>query len=119
MFACFFVSLQPIVTVICLMGYLLMYWVQKYSMFNRYKRPVPGTDLVNKAVYQMIFGGPLIYSLGSLTWANFDPKGIPAEALLPNIIAAVFSALLLVLPINSIILTCCFDEDAAVKVTHY
>ena len=77
MFACFFVSLQPIVPVICLVGFLLMYWVQKYCMFSRYKRPVPGTDMVNKAVYQLIFAGPLISSLGSLTWSNFDPNGIP------------------------------------------
>lgn len=77
MFACFFVSLQPIVPVIVLVGYTLMYWVQKYCLFNRYKRPVPGTDLINKAVYQMIFFCPLIYTLGSLTWANFDPNGIP------------------------------------------
>lgn len=118
MFACFFVSLQPIVSVICLLGFLLMYWVQKYCMFNRYKRPVPGTDLVNTAVYQMIFGGPLIYSLGSLTWSNFDPNGIPKEALLPNIIAAVLSGLLLVLPINTIILACVGDNEN-VKVTQY
>jgi hypothetical protein len=86
-----------------------MFWVEKYCMFYRYKRPVPGTDFVNKAVYQWIFLGPLIYALGSLTWSNFDPNGIPKEALLPNILAAVFSALLVILPVNPIIVSCCFD----------
>lgn len=109
LFVCFFVSLQPIVSVIGLVGYLLMFWVEKYCMFYRYKRPVPGTDFVNKAVYQWIFLGPLIYALGSLTWSNFDPSGIPKEALLPNILAAVFSALLVILPMNPIIVSCCFD----------
>lgn len=88
-------------------------------MFYRYKRPVPGTDFVNKAVYQAIFLGPLIYSLGSLTWANFDPDGIPKEAILPNILAVIFSVLLLILPINPIILACCFDANAVVKMTRY
>lgn len=109
MFVCFFVSLQPIVSVVALIGYFLMYWVEKYCMFYRYKRPVPGTDFVNKTVYQLIFLGPLIYSLGSLTWSNFDPNGIPREALLPNLLAVLFSVVLLLLPINPIILNCCFD----------
>jgi hypothetical protein len=77
MFACFYVSLQPIVSFIALIGIFLIYWVHKYCLFNRYKRPIPGTDFVNDAIYQIIFLGPLVYSLGSLTWSNFDPKGIP------------------------------------------
>lgn len=101
-----------------LVGYLLMFWVEKYCMFYRYKRPVPGTDFVNKAVYQIIFLGPLVYSLGSLTWSNFDPAGIPREAIVPNILAVIFSALLFLLPINPIILAC-FQENVAVKATLY
>lgn len=54
-----------------------MYWIQKYCLFNRYRRPVPGTDFVNSAVYRMIMLGPLTYSLGSLTWSNLSPEGIP------------------------------------------
>jgi hypothetical protein len=77
MFACFFVSLQPIISVIAMFGYLLMYWIEKYSLFNRYRRPVPGTDFVNNAVYKMISFAPAVYSFGSLTWANFSPTGIP------------------------------------------
>lgn len=119
MFVCFFVSLQPIVSVIALLGFAMMYWVQKYCMFYRYKRPVPGTDFVNRAVYQIIFLGPLIYSLGSLTWSNFDPKGIPAIALLPNLIAVVFSVLLVLIPMNTIVAGCCFKDGITVKQTSY
>lgn len=54
-----------------------MYWSQKYSLFNKMKRPVPGTDLVNVAMFQYIVFGGLAYSLGSLTWSNFLPGGIP------------------------------------------
>jgi len=77
LFVCFFVSLQPVVVIFALLGYFLMYWIQKYCLFNRYRRPVPGTDFVNSAVYRMIMLGPLTYSLGSLTWSNLSPEGIP------------------------------------------
>lgn len=119
MFVCFFVSLQPIISVIALVGYTLMYWAQKFTLFYRYKRPVPGTDFVNKTVYQLIFIGPLIYSLGSLTWSNFDPNGIPPEAIIPNLVAVAFSALLIILPMNPIIERFCYDDDRVVKVTKY
>jgi len=112
MFVCYFVSLQPIISVIALLGFVMMYWVQKYCMFYRYKRPVPGTDFVNRAVYQIIFMGPLVYSLGSLTWSNFDPSGIPKEALLPNLIAVVFSAVLVLVPMNTIVAGCCFKDGS-------
>lgn len=119
MFVCFFVSLQPVISIIALIGYILMYWAQKFTLFYRYKRPVPGTDFVNKVVYQLICIGPLIYSLGSLTWSNLDPNGIPPEALIPNLVAVAFSSLLIVMPMNPIIESCCFDDDRVVKVTNY
>jgi hypothetical protein len=77
LFVCFFVSLQPILPLFALFGYLIMYWTQKHSLFNRMRRPVPGTDLVNTAMYQLLFLGPMVYSFGSLTWSNFFPGGIP------------------------------------------
>jgi hypothetical protein len=119
MFVCFFVSLQPIVSVFALLGYLIMYWSEKYCLFNRYKRPVPGSDFVNKSVYQLIFLGPLIYSFGSLTWANFDPNGIPPEAIVPNLLAVLFSVLVIILPMNTFIEGFCTNENTVVKLTNY
>ncbi len=113
MFACFYVSLQPICVFIALIGYLLMYWIQKYCMFYRYKRPVPGTDFVNQTVWQIIHLGPLMYSLGSLTWSNFLPNGIPEKAIIPNLIALGFSVLLILVPFKAILMGCLFDEDSA------
>ncbi len=55
----------------------MMFWSQKWALFNRMRRPVPGNDLINTAMGQLIFLGPLAYSLGSLTWSNFFPEGIP------------------------------------------
>ena len=88
-----------------------MYWVQKYSMFYRYRRPVPASDFINQAVYQFVHFGPFIYSLGSLTWSNFMPNGIPENALIPNLITLGFSVLIFVVPIKVILITCFFDEE--------
>ena len=55
----------------------MMYWAQKYCMFNRFRRPVPSTDFVNNAVHRVIMLGPLTYSFGSLTWSNLAPDGFP------------------------------------------
>lgn len=103
MFVCFFVSLQPIVTVITMFGYFLKYWIEKYTLFNRYKRPVPGTSFVSDSMNKFVRIGPLIYSLGSLTWSNLSPGGIPPEALIPNLICVGFSVIIIVFPIDSMI----------------
>ena len=79
-------------------------------MFYRYRRPVPASDFINQAAYQIIHFGPFIYSLGSLTWANFMPDGIPDEALIPNIIALCISILIIIVPIKLILIGCFFEE---------
>lgn len=48
----------------------LMYWLQKYTLLYRMKRPVPGTDLVNTAMSQMINLGPLFFTIGALCWSH-------------------------------------------------
>ena len=118
MFVCYFVSLQPICVFFALAGYFLMFWVQKYCIFYRYRRPVPSSNFVNKACYQIIMFGPLLYSLGSLTWANFMPGGVPTSALLPNLIALGFSLLLILLPLDTFIVGCFFSDKAS-KCTTY
>ena len=85
-----------------LLGYLAMYWAQKYSMLNRMRRPFPGNDLVNTAMYQIIYFGPLVFSLGNLTWSNLVPDGVPDSALIPNIISLALSAVIIFLPYKSI-----------------
>lgn len=119
MFCCYFVSLQPINVFFALIGYFLMFWVQKYCIFYRYRRPVPSSDFVNKACYQIIMFGPLLYSLGTLTWSSFLPDGfLNSTALIPNLIAVGISVLIVILPLNTIVMGCCFS-DKIVKVSKY
>jgi len=68
------VSLQPIIPLFAIAGLASMYWAQKYSLFSRCQRPVPGTKIINTAMSQMIYFGTIAYTLGSLTWANFLPS---------------------------------------------
>jgi hypothetical protein len=112
MFVCFYVSLQPIISVVAMLGYFIMYWVEKYSLFNRYRRPVPGMDFVNNAVYKMVSLGPIVYTFGSLTWSNFSPNGIPREAIIPNLVALALSIILFAIPFNSIIIGACMGDNA-------
>ena len=46
-------------------------------MFNRMQRPVPGTDLINTAMWQLIFLGGIFYAFGSLLWSNILEGGVP------------------------------------------
>jgi hypothetical protein len=118
MFVCFYVSLQPISTFSALIGFFLMYWVQKYCMFYRYRRPVPASDFINQTAYQIIHFGPFMYSLGSLTWSNFMPGGIPEDAIIPNLIALGLSILIIIVPLK-LILVACFFQDEDPKPTIY
>jgi len=93
-----------------MMGYFIMFWAQKWSLFNRMRRPIPGNDLINNAMGQIIFLGPIVYSLGSLTWSNFFPDGTPKNAIIPNLIALGISVLMFIFPLSLIFSSCLEDK---------
>jgi len=57
--------LQPAVTIFAVIGAFLMYWAQKFTLFYRSKRPIPGTNLINIITSQIIAGGGLFYAIGN------------------------------------------------------
>lgn len=87
-----------------------MFWSQKWALFNRMRRPIPGNDMINSALGQIIFMGPIVYSLGSLTWSNFFPEGTPKYAIVPNLIALGVSIFMFIFPLNYIFSTCFKDK---------
>ena len=87
-----------------------MFWAQKWALFNRMRRPVPGNDLINTAMGQIVFFGPIVYSLGSLTWSNFFPDGTPKYAIVPNLIGLGISVLMFIFPL-SILFSCCTEDQ--------
>lgn len=63
-------TLQPSISIFAILGMFMMYWLQKYSLLNRMSRPVPGTDLINTAMSQMINLGPIFFAVGALSWSH-------------------------------------------------
>lgn len=98
-FTCYYVSLQPIIPLIALLGLLCMHWAQKYSLFKRCQRPVPGTKILSTAMSQMIYFGTISFSLGSLTWANFLPQiNTFEQSIPPNLLSASVAFFIFVMP---------------------
>lgn len=110
LFTAFFVTLQPCIAVTSIVGMFMMYWIHKYSLLNRMKRPVPGTDLINAAMGQMVSLGPIFFALGALCWSHLldgykVKQGIIAYYV-PNIIAGGFAALFFIFPFSIIFDKC-------------
>lgn len=85
---------------------LSMYWLQKHSLLTKMKRPVPGTDLVNSAMSQMISFGPIFYCIGALLWSHIlDGYKVGTSSsiyYIPNLIAGGLAALFFFFPFNII-----------------
>jgi hypothetical protein len=67
---CFFTPLQPIIPLFSIIGILVMYWIQKYCLLRRVKRPIPGSDTINEAVGQIITLGPVMLAVGALIFSD-------------------------------------------------
>ena len=120
LFTCFFVTLQPFIVVFAILGLGLMYWAQKYSIFSRCKRPIPGTNLVNTAMFQLIYLGPLFFTLGALSWSTFFPEGVPKRGFIANIVCLCLSVLIFLLPYEAIFRSIFSDmEDSEMKFHEY
>ncbi len=106
LWTCFFMPLQPIVIVFSIAGLFLNYWAQKYCLFNRCKRPVPGTRVLYNVMMQFVYAGGLFYSFGSLTFINFIPKSLLFTelkfALIANIISIIIAGISLFIPYSYI-----------------
>ena len=98
LFICFFVSLQPVLPLFAIVGLFLMYWFEKYALFNRCQRPVPGPDVITSTMYQLIFFGPVCFALGNLTWSTFLPDDSFRGSILPNLISAGLSVVMFIFP---------------------
>lgn len=101
-FTCFFVSLQPIIPLFALVGLFVNYWVQKFNLFHRSQRPVPGTPIIHTTLSQVVYFGAIAYTLGSMTWSNFLPSSEFKAALLPNLFALSAAVIIFLLPYESL-----------------
>lgn len=75
-----------------------MYWIEKYSLFSRSQRPVPGPDNITSKLHQLIFFGPVAFALGNLTWAWFLPDESFRSSLVPNLISLGLALIIFIFP---------------------
>lgn len=115
LFTCFFVSLQPIIALFAIIGLCINYWIQKYSLFHRSKRPIPGTKILYDSTVQFVYAGGFFYALGSLTFINFIPKDLFDKrlnaALVGNIVTISFAFISLLIPISWIYSKMCSKTE--------
>lgn len=88
-----------------------MYWAQKYYIFSRCSRPVPGTNLVNTAMFQLIYLGPLFYTIGCFCWSHFFPEGTPARAFVAHLVSLILSIVIFLLPFETVSKYVFSDKD--------
>lgn len=75
---------------------LLMFFAQKYCLYNQSKRPIPGNHTINTTMYQLIYLGPIFYTLGSFCGLSFLDRSTSDQ--FPNIVAAIISCAIFLLP---------------------
>lgn len=57
-------------------------------------------------MFEIILYGGFVFCLGSMTWSNFMPGGIPKQAIVPNLIAISISIIMVLLPYKNIYTQC-------------
>lgn len=97
-FVCFFSSLQPIIVIFGMFGIFFMYWVQKFNLFHRYRKPAKGGRIINATMVQLISLGPFLFALGNFAWSNFFQAGKPKYAAVPNSLSLLIGLIIFLFP---------------------
>lgn len=98
-FTSFYLSLQPVIALFSAVGIFLMYWVDKYIMLRRSKRPSPGSDIVHHTLCQFIYLCPLVFSAGALLWPWYL-KSFSVDKVYPYIVGAGIGVILFLIPME-------------------
>ena len=80
-----------------------MYWIQKYNLFHRYKKPGKGGRIVNATMVQVVSFGPFLFALGNLTWTNIFETGKLSITILPNFIAIFIGLIIVIFPYRYVV----------------
>lgn len=79
--------LQPIIVLFSLIGLVLMYHAEKFTLFYRSRRPRSSSKLITFAMKNILYFCIIAYGFGSLTWSNFYINAGPHRAFIPSVIA--------------------------------
>ena len=87
-------SLQPIIVLFAILGFILMYYAEKFALYYRSMRPRSESVFLSRFVKYLLYFSIIAYGFGSLTWSNFLPNSYPHRAFIPSVIAIVSGVLL-------------------------
>lgn len=93
-----------------------MFWIEKYSLFNKSQRPIPGIDTISVVMYQLIYFGGATYALGSLTWAVFLNDQSFRNSLVANLVAAGLGLVIFIFPYEAFV---DYKENSNSKKTYW
>lgn len=67
-FTCFYAPMMPALVVSTLAGYFFMFWVEKYVLLHRSKRPPQNMKTLTSTAQTAMLLGPLIMGIGGFIW---------------------------------------------------
>ena len=91
-------TLQPIISIVGVLGCVAGYWAHKYILFNRPKRPVPGTNLINTAIAQVFALGGLTMALGTLVIFELTTSETLPSVRIPIIVSIIMGGVVFLIP---------------------
>lgn len=97
LYTCFFSSMQPVIILFGVLGLGCSYWAYKVMLFYYCKRPRPCHSELNQIMYQLIFAGPLFYSVGSFLFTDYLSEK-PGANRAASIISIILSITILIVP---------------------
>lgn len=104
----FFAALQPVSLLFGGVGLVLLYFVKKYLLLNRYTRPPQLGKSLNASMASMMDLAPFFFAFGSLMVMNLLVR--EGVVLVPNLIAVGVAALYFLLPVDTFLHSCCKDS---------
>jgi hypothetical protein len=96
-FTSFFLALVPAIAIVSSVGLILIYWVNKYNLLKRSKRPAPGTNIVHNSLIQFVYLCPLFYIIGAVIWSNFGARATHSSNI-SHTIAGVIGIIIFLIP---------------------
>ena len=79
-------------------GCMAGYWAHKHVLFTRSKRPVPGTNLINTVVAQMLGLGGVVMGVGELILVELTTQESLPATKIPIIVTIVVGVVIFLLP---------------------
>jgi hypothetical protein len=101
-------SIQPIIALFAVVGFIFMYEVNKYRLLYRFYKPRYYSSTVNVLVNYLLNLSPMIFGLGMLIWTNWQSDYHLSNTLILNWVIFAIGGFFLFFPFR--ILYKCINE---------